>query len=106
MGREEAPPITAAEELVAFDQQLSPGFRRLPMTPTPVCTEYFDGQPGTLDHIVVSQGMQEAAATARITGYCAVAQCAALAGSQPAAAVRLSDHCPVVMEIRNEDQDD
>jgi endonuclease/exonuclease/phosphatase family metal-dependent hydrolase len=104
MGREEPPPISATEELAVFDQELAPGFRRLPMTPG--CTEYFEGKPGTLDHVVVSTGMQEAGTSARVTGYCAVAQCAALAGTPPAAALRLSDHCPVLMDIRDADVDD
>jgi hypothetical protein len=31
-GRNEVPPILAAEDLQAFDQELAPGFRRLPLT--------------------------------------------------------------------------
>jgi predicted extracellular nuclease len=104
MGREEPPPIAATAELAVFDQELAPGFRRLPMTPG--CTEYFEGQPGALDHVVVSAGMQEAGTSARVTGYCAVAACAPLPGALPAAALRLSDHCPVLMDIRDEDRDD
>jgi endonuclease/exonuclease/phosphatase family metal-dependent hydrolase len=103
MGREEAPPIAAQEELAVFDGELSPGFRRLPMTPH--CTEYFEGKGGTLDHIVASTGMQEAGATARVTGYCALAACANLTGALPAAAERLSDHCPVVVDIQDRDLD-
>jgi hypothetical protein len=61
MGRQDAPPVSAQEELVVFDGELAPGFRRLAMTPN--CTEYFEGKGGTLDHVVVSTGMQEAAAT-------------------------------------------
>jgi endonuclease/exonuclease/phosphatase family metal-dependent hydrolase len=103
MGREDAPPISAQEELAVFDGELAPGFRHLPMTPN--CTEYFEHKAGALDHIVVSAGMQEAAATARVTGYCAVAGCAHLTGAMPAAAERLSDHCPVVVDIQDGDLD-
>jgi predicted extracellular nuclease len=85
------------------ERELAPGFRRLAMTPN--CTEYFEGKGGTLDHIVASTGMQEAAATARVTGYCAFAGCANIAGAMPAASERLSDHCPVVMEIQDRDLD-
>ena len=46
---QDAPPISAQQELAVFDGELSPGFRRLPMTPH--CTEYFAGKGGTLDHI-------------------------------------------------------
>jgi endonuclease/exonuclease/phosphatase family metal-dependent hydrolase len=100
---QDAPPISAPQELAVFDGELSPGFRRLPMTPN--CTEYFEGAGGTLDHIVASTGMQEVAATARVTGYCTVAGCAPIAGAMPAASERLSDHCPVVIELQDRDLD-
>jgi predicted extracellular nuclease len=103
MGRQDAPPVSAQEEIAAFDSELAPGFRRLPMTPN--CTEYFEGKGGTLDHIVVSTSMQEAGATARVTGYCALAACANISGAMPAASGRLSDHCPVVVEIQDRDLD-
>jgi endonuclease/exonuclease/phosphatase family metal-dependent hydrolase len=103
MGRDDAPPVSAQEEIAVFDGELAPGFRRLPMTPA--CTEYFDGKAGTLDHIVVSTRMQEVAATAQVTGYCALASCADLTGAMPAAAERLSDHCPVVVDIQDRDLD-
>jgi predicted extracellular nuclease len=101
MGRQDSPPISAQEELAVFDGELAPGFRRLPMTPT--CTEYFEGKAGALDHIVASTGMQATAATTRVTGYCAVAGCANIPGALPAAAERLSDHCPVVVDIQDRD---
>jgi hypothetical protein len=49
--------------------------------------------------------MQEVAATARVTRYCALAGCADLTNALPAAAERLSDHCPVVVEIQDQDRD-
>jgi endonuclease/exonuclease/phosphatase family metal-dependent hydrolase len=103
MGRQDTPPVSAQEELTVFDGELAPGFHRLPMTPA--CTEYFEGKAGTLDHLVASTGMREVAATARVTGYCAVAGCADLPGALPAAAARLSDHCPVVVDIQDRDLD-
>jgi predicted extracellular nuclease len=103
MGREDAPPISAQQELAVFDGELAPGFRRLAMTPN--CTEYFEAKAGALDHLVASTGMQEVAATARVTGYCAVAGCAPIVGALPAAAERLSDHCPVVVDIQDRDLD-
>jgi endonuclease/exonuclease/phosphatase family metal-dependent hydrolase len=103
MGRDDPPPVSAQEEIAVFDQELAPGFRRLAMTPN--CTEYFEGNAGALDHVVVSTGMQEAAATAHVTGYCAVAACANMTGAMPAAANRLSDHCPVLVDIQDRDLD-
>jgi hypothetical protein len=49
--------------------------------------------------------MQEAGATARVTGYCALTACAPITGALPAAAERLSDHCPVVVEIQDRDME-
>jgi exonuclease III len=72
---------------------------------TPNCTEHFEGKGGTLDHVVVSTGMQEAAATARVAGYCTLAACADITGALPAAAERLSDHCPVVVDLQDRDRD-
>lgn len=71
----------------------------------PACTEYFDGHAGWLDHVLVARAMTEASQrTARVTGYCALASCARLP-RPPAAAERLSDHCPVVYEVDNRDLD-
>ncbi|WP_395455775.1 endonuclease/exonuclease/phosphatase family protein [Azospirillum melinis] len=71
----------------------------------PACTEYFDGHAGWLDHVVVARAMTEASQrTARVTGYCALTNCARLP-RPPAAAERLSDHCPVVYEVDNRDLD-
>jgi endonuclease/exonuclease/phosphatase family metal-dependent hydrolase len=103
MGNQDASPVSAQEELAVMDRELSPGFRRLLMTPA--CTEYFEGKAGTLDHIIASADMQEVAAPARVTGYCTVAECVPIAGALPAAAERLSDHCPVVVDIEDRDLD-
>jgi endonuclease/exonuclease/phosphatase family metal-dependent hydrolase len=103
VGRSEPPEITAEQEIVLLDGEIGPEFRRVDMTPN--CTEFFDNRPGVLDHITVTSGMQEAAATARVSGYCAVRECADFSGALPAAYERLSDHCPVVFEIRDEDLD-
>jgi len=81
----------------------APGFRHL--APDLQCTEYFQGACGWLDHVIVTRSMAEAAdAAARVTGYCAVT------GGEPrdelpGAYDRLSDHCPVVVDIADRDLD-
>ena len=81
-----------------------PGFQDLPITPR--CTHYFRGRGGWLDHILVNHGMAEVQTrSARVTGYCAIAQCQRIKGDYPLAYERLSDHCPVVIDIANQDQD-
>ncbi|MEC4674411.1 MAG: endonuclease/exonuclease/phosphatase family protein [Nitrospirota bacterium] len=81
-----------------------PGFRDMAITPQ--CTHYFRGKGGWLDHILVSKGMQEITAkSAQVSGYCAVAHCKKISGDYPAAYRRLSDHCPVIVEIQDRDND-
>lgn len=102
MGRLEGTPVTAAEELEGFAKELAPAYRPLPSVPH--CTEYYRGHGGVLDHFVTSAGMTEAARSVTVTGYCAVAGCGDL-DPYPAAYERLSDHCPLVLEIRDVDED-
>jgi hypothetical protein len=53
MEKQDAPPVSAQQELAVFDGELAPGFRRLAMTPN--CTEYFEGKAGALDHTYCCQ---------------------------------------------------
>jgi hypothetical protein len=83
--------------------ELARGFQRPAITPN--ATETCERKTGALDHMVASAGMQEAAVTARVTGCCVLAACAGLAVPMPAAPTRLSDYCPVVVEIRDRELD-
>lgn len=103
MGRTESPEITGQQEILSMATTLHPTFRRV--EPSPACSEYYEQEPGLLDHFAVSSGMQEAAITARVTGYCAVHQCNAISGQMPVAYERLSDHCPVVLDLQDADLD-
>lgn len=81
-----------------------PGF--VDLEPTPQCSHYFRGRGSWLDHVLVSRGMQEIPETSvQVTGYCAVAGCRRIRGDYPPAYRQLSDHCPIVLEIENQDQD-
>jgi endonuclease/exonuclease/phosphatase family metal-dependent hydrolase len=97
----------SAEDEIAAVRQLvqdeAPGFSLVEVTPA--CTEYFERKGGWLDHVLVAKDMQEAlSAQARVTGYCAAQNCEELS-ELPAAYRSLSDHCPLVYAIRNQDQD-
>ncbi|MDE0144554.1 MAG: endonuclease/exonuclease/phosphatase family protein [Nitrospira sp.] len=82
----------------------SPGFHDL--APEPRCSHYFRGRGNWLDHVLVARDMTEIRArSARVTGYCAVAGCRQIKGEYPLAYQRLSDHCPVIIEIDNRDLD-
>ena len=101
------PAVSPEDELRRMDtvlRSLRAPFRRLPIDGP--CTEYYHGRGQWLDQIVVSAGMAEAPAgvQVRVQGYCGAARCASLR-SNPEAYERLSDHCPVVLDLprRNED---
>ena len=82
----------------------TPGFDDL--FPEPRCSHYFRGRGDWLDHVLVAKNMDEMRTrSARVTGYCAVAGCRRIKGEYPPAYQRLSDHCPVIIEIDNRDKD-
>lgn len=82
----------------------TPGFDDL--VPKPRCSHYFRGRGNWLDHVLVAKDMAEIRTrSARVTGYCAVAGCRRIKGEYPLAYRRLSDHCPVIIEIDNRDLD-
>jgi len=81
-----------------------PGFDDL--SPEPRCSHYFRGRGDWLDHVLVAKDMAEMRTrSARVTGYCAVTGCRRIKGEYPLAYRRLSDHCPVIIEIENQDMD-
>lgn len=89
------------EEICASE---SPGFIHLDIEPE--CTEYYRGHGGWLDHILVSGLMTEVTThTAYVSGYCEIKSCTNITGTMPAAYSNLSDHCPVVFEINDRDDD-
>jgi hypothetical protein len=72
------------------------------------CTHYQRGHAGTLDHMVVPSAMREVPAGARLEVYGACRDLACnppARGEHPAALERLSDHCPIVLELLAEDLD-
>lgn len=100
--------VSAEEESDALTSTVateSPGFAHLDVSPE--CTEYYSGKGGWLDHILVTSSMEELLSTAgQVSGYCALANCTPLEPeNMPPAYERLSDHCPVILELRNEDLD-
>ena len=81
-----------------------PGFKDLALNPQ--CSHYFRGRGGSLDHVLATKSMKElTVSSAQVTGYCALSDCQRIKGDYPLAYRSLSDHCPVVVEIDNRDQD-
>ena len=82
----------------------APGFDVLPVFPA--CTHYFKGRGGELDHVLVAKAMREVVPrAARVSGYCARTQCQRIVGEYPLAYRRLSDHCPVIIDVIDQDDD-
>lgn len=87
-----------------FVAKEKPGFTDLEVHPQ--CTQYFRGIGGQLDHVLVTQAMKEVDVNSvQVTGYCALAGCQRIREDYPLAYRRLSDHCPVIVEIENRDRD-
>ena len=96
--------LSELKYLRRFVGKEQPGFTDLPTQPQ--CSHYFRGYGGQLDHILVAQDMKEVTVSSvQVTGYCALVGCQRIRGDYPPAYRRLSDHCPVVLEIANRHDD-
>jgi endonuclease/exonuclease/phosphatase family metal-dependent hydrolase len=103
-----SPKVSAAEELRALDAQLSQrSFERLPLPAEQPCTHYFRGRSSVLDHIVARAGMDEIGSKVRVEvhGPCRELACERSSSSVLPAFERLSDHCPLVVELLPVDRD-
>jgi endonuclease/exonuclease/phosphatase family metal-dependent hydrolase len=104
-----SPPFGPADELERME-------RTLGALPVPVrrveadgsCSQYFHGRGVLLDHFLATPTLRELPADGRasVAGYCAETACRALpAAALPSALERLSDHCPLVLELSDRDLD-
>ncbi|HEY8428061.1 MAG TPA: hypothetical protein VIL20_06790, partial [Sandaracinaceae bacterium] len=103
--RDCAPRADASEEMAALDAILGPAARRVP--PSVPCTELHRGEGALLDHAVVTRATRELAAGARaeVHGPCALHRCRIPRGARTPMLDRLSDHCPIVIELDGRDLD-
>lgn len=100
-----SPKLTAQDELDGFSALLSSlGLR--PVESVLACTHYYRGQPGRLDHFVIPRALAELPSGGRVevSGHCGELGCAPFR-DEPAADRRLSDHCPIVLELDDVDRD-
>jgi len=101
-------PYGNQQELSELDRQLrigeSPARRVGADFP---CSQYFQQQPGLLDHVVITEATRELSPTVRaqVEGYCQNLECESFTGKEPLALRRLSDHCPLVVELTDRDLD-
>jgi len=101
-----SPKLAAHEELAAVDRILSastPALRRLDAAPH--CSHHYSGKATLLDWAAAS-GLVELPndRALSVSGYCAELACS---GRQPPQELRrLSDHCPIYVDITDVDRDD
>ena len=102
-------PVSAGEELGRLERVLAG-------LPVPVrrveadasCSEYFDGRGVLLDHFLATPDLRELPGDrrAKVAGFCAETACRPLSpAAMPSAHRRLSDHCPIVLELLDRDLD-
>ncbi|MBN1653124.1 MAG: endonuclease/exonuclease/phosphatase family protein [Deltaproteobacteria bacterium] len=103
-----APRISARDEIVALERILArtPATMRR-MKASRDCTAHYRGRGTTLDHVFVSSRMKEvpADAAAKVEGVCADSSCFRQKSAAKAALSRLSDHCPIILELVDQDLD-
>lgn len=97
-------PSSNSAELADLDRRIDTlGLRRLRVEPG--CTEYHGGHTSMLDHFVVTTAMDELRTrTANVLGVCARAECGPVDRDDPDLS-RISDHCPVIVDIGGADDD-
>ncbi len=94
------PRVTANAEIASMSGWLAnSGFQLVPADAR--CSEYWGDRPFLLDHFALARGASlPVAPRAHVAGFCAAVECTPFAkNAMPAAFQRLSDHCPVLLDI-------
>jgi endonuclease/exonuclease/phosphatase family metal-dependent hydrolase len=96
------PAVSADEELSVLDAELeAAGLRRARAGAVDPCTHYYRGRGVALDHVALPKAWTDSSAAFAVGGVCDALACLAPArGEPPAAWQRLSDHCPLVVELK------
>jgi len=100
-----SPAVPPPAELQDFRQRLAgAGLRAVP--PTSACTHYYQGVGALLDHFVVGGELAElpGGAVAEVGGVCGEIACAPRR-QRSLVEQRLSDHCPLVLTLLDQDRD-
>lgn len=99
-----SPPLSHEQELARVERSLAgEGFRRL--ASDVACSHHFEGEGSLLDGAVAALGFVEAGqARVTVSGLCAELGCKP-PRSRLAARERLSDHCPVYVDLPDVDRD-
>jgi hypothetical protein len=103
-----SPAVSSAQEVAELAETVA-------SMPTPLrlvgasesCSRHVDNDPPLLDHFVVAQSAAEVPeeSIAHITGICEATSCGRLRNWLEDARDRLSDHCPVILDLTAMDDD-
>jgi endonuclease/exonuclease/phosphatase family metal-dependent hydrolase len=99
--RDCAPAVDSVSETRALAESITRFQAPLRLVPANgTCSFVLDNQPMLLDHFLVAKDMEEvpASVTASVSGYCAAAQCKDVLPTATAE-TRISDHCPLLLEL-------
>ncbi len=101
-----APVVSPADEVRAVDKQLTAAGLRL-VAADAVGSELYAGHLALLDHAVVSAAMREFSAVSKshVAGACAAGARALTHRAAKVVRRRLSDHCPIVLDLTDRDLD-
>lgn len=96
-----SPARTAADELAQLEARASQAVPKLSrMADEHACSEYYRGHGGLLDLVLVGN-LGKGTAQLETHGICSELRCERVRPSQsPSALTRLSDHCPLVVELK------
>lgn len=92
-------PADVEEEVTQLNRVFDPAGYRLinSRTEAPACSEHYDGKPQLLDRAATTLPADRV--TFEMAGLCAELSCQRPRTTSPALS-RLSDHCPIVVEVR------
>ena len=103
-----SPAVDGEAERQALAARLARATPPLALLPTrPGCSQYYSGQAGLLDLMVAPRAMRELGSAPEVTpsGLCGELSCGSLPRPPPAAHRDLSDHCPIVIDLLDQDLD-
>ncbi len=71
------------------------------------CSHFYQGRPSLLDHFLITTSTKEAEpqSLTRVEGECRRAWCESVSRTPTEAQKHLSDHCPIVLELADRDDD-
>ena len=102
------PEVSHQAEVAALDRVIKGArLRRLEMPSKLGCTHYYNSKGGSLDLVLASVLMKELAVGTRVEpfGPCRDLSCGRMPRERLAAYQRLSDHCPLVVDLTAQDLD-